>query len=345
MKKILKISIIICFLFTGCSYAIKHPEVAKKNTDKTIYFFDVTDLINVNQTNVEKKWDTAHLLAAIQGIANRDKPTFFVRFMKKTDDFWWNQLRKKGEWLNGRRVVKFKKLKEVLNHFRSDFKGVVIYDPKVPATCNLASTIAGVEDRLPLRYDKSKDSIYSMIMKMNYYKDVKKLINNDGSSMFTGKGFIPGTTVSSTGSAKNDAYLWGKINYLDKGLCSKKYMAYYIDSYWLKEPGEFSKNTLFNHDIFISKKAFFFDLDPWEDEAPVDDPNQKPGTDSATTKMLLKSFNKASGNKIFTIAGFTPWDRKYTDFGKSGGKQNQVENMAALPLNGITRKSSPNTTE
>jgi len=236
--------------------------------------------------NVEKKWDTAHLLAAIQGIANRESPTLFLRFMKDTDDFWWNQLRKNGEWLNGRPVIKLKNLKEVLNQFKNEFKGVVVYDPKVPATCNLASTIAGVEDRLPLRYDKSKDSIYSMVTGLNYYKDVKKLINNNGTSMFIGKGTIPETALQSTGSAKNDSYIWAKVNYLDKGLCSKQYMAYYIDSYWLKYPGEFSQNTLFNHDIFIGKKAFFFDLDPWEDEAPVDDKNQKPGTDSKTLRSL-----------------------------------------------------------
>jgi len=250
IKKAFKVSILICFLITSCFYANKKSAIAKANTDKTIYFFDVTKFINNNETNVEKKWDTAHLLAAIQGIANRDKPTLFIRFMKKTDDFWWNQLRKKGEWLDGRTIKKFKNLKEVLNHFRNEFKGIIVYDPNVPATCNLASTIAGVEDRLPLRYDKSKGSVYSMVMQMNYFKDVKNLIHNDGSSMFTGKGFVPGTTVLSTGSAKNDVYLWGKINYLDKGLCSKEYMAYYIDSYWLKTPVNLVK-TLYLITIFL----------------------------------------------------------------------------------------------
>ncbi len=301
-------------------------KISQKNavTKEPIYFFDATELINVNQTNVEKKWDTAHLLAAIQGIANRKEPTFFVRFMKDTDDFWWNQLRQKDEWLDGRPVIKLKNLKEVLNQFKNKFKGIVIYDGRVPATCNLASTIAGVENRLPIRYDRDKDSICSMIIKMKFFKNIKKLINNDGTSMFTGKGTIPGTFIQSTGSAKNDAYIWAKVNYLDKGLCSKEYMAYYIDSYWLKYPGEFSQNTLFNHDLFISKKTFFFDLDPWEDEAPIDDKNQKPGTDSKTFKSLLKSFNKFSDGKIFTVAGFTPWDFKYTNFGKSGGKHEPV---------------------
>ncbi len=154
-----------------------------------------------------------------------------------------------------------------------------------------------VKIRLPISYDTSKNSVYSMVINLNYFKDIKKLINNDGTSMFTGKGRIPGTALKSTGSAKNDAYIWAKINYLDKGLCSKKYMAYYIDSFWLKNPDKISKSDLFNHDFFISQKTFFFDLDPWEDESPIDDKNQKPGTDSKTLKSLLKSFNLKSRNK------------------------------------------------
>ena len=324
MKTILKALTLAFLVIANVSCAADHSATTKTNIDNPIYFFDVTEFVSDNVTNVEKKWDTAHMLAAIQGIANRENPTFFIRMAPEIEDFWWNQLRKKGEWLNGRTVKKFKRVKEVLNHFRSEFKGVIVYDPKVPATCNLASTIAGVEDRLPLRYDKSKGSIYSMVMKMNYFKDIKKLINDDGTSMFTGKGTIPGTTLNSTGSAKNDAYIWAKVNYLDKGLCSKQYMAYYIDSYWLKKPGNFFQNCLFNHDIFISEKTFFFDLDPWDDEAPVDDKNQKPGTDSITFKALLKSFNNFSDGKIFTVAGFTPWDIKYTNFGDSGGKHEPV---------------------
>ena len=309
---------------SSISCVAEHSKISKPTQDDSIYYFDVTELVSDKVKNVEKKWDTAHLIAAIQGGVNKEKPILFIRAMPEIDDFWWKQLTKNGEWLSGRPVRKIKKLKYLLNQFQNEFNGIIVYDPKVPATCNLASTIAGVENRLPLRYDTSKDSIYSMIMKKNYYKDVKKLVNDDGSSMFTGKGTIPGTALKSTGSAKNDAYIWAKINYLDKGLCSKKYMAYYIDSYWLKYPGEFSQNCLFNHDLFISKKTFFFDLDPWEDEAPVDDKNQKPGTDSKTFKSLLKSFNKFSDGKIFTVAGFTPWNFKYTNFGKSGGKHEPV---------------------
>jgi len=291
-----------------------------EQVQKSIYYFDAVKLINVSQTNVYKKWDSAFLLAAVQGIVNREQPTLFVRFMKETDDFWWNQFKRKGEWLNNRPVTKLKSLEEVFNQFKNKFKGVIIYDGKIPATCNLASTIAGVEDRLPLRYDPNSDSIYTMIMEKNYFKDVKKLINDNGSSMFTGEGEIPGTKIKSTGSAKNDVYIYAKVKYIDKGLCSKKYMANYIDSYWLNAPsfGDFSLNCLFNRDIFISKKAFFYDLDPWEDEAPVDDPEQEPGTDAKTLKTILKSFNKVSGNKIFTTAGSPPWPWKYTAFHAAG---------------------------
>jgi hypothetical protein len=45
------------------------------------------------------------------------------------------------------------------------------------------------------------------------------LVNPDGTSKFTGSGLIPNSKRNSTGSAKCDAYLWMKDNYIDKGLC------------------------------------------------------------------------------------------------------------------------------
>lgn len=330
---VLTVIIVIMFLLVGFGSC---TTIGGKMSEEehTIYYFDATSLVtaeyddsiaDIPGNKLLKKWDTAHLLAAIQGIVNRENEQLFIRFMPDPDDFWWEQLRQEGEWLDGRSVVEFKTLEEVISHFKSDFNGIIVYDGSVPATSNIASTIAGVEGRLPVRYDEDTDSIYSLIMGMNYYSDIKRLINEDGSSMFTGKGVIPGTALPSTGSAKNDAYIWAKINYLDKGLCSKEYMAYYIDFYWTKTPGEFSQNCLFNHDFFISKKAFFFDLGPWEYEAPIDDRDQELGTDLETLKALLKSFNKISGNKIFTIGGFVPWPWKYTNFEKSGGIHDPVE--------------------
>ncbi|WP_148211894.1 hypothetical protein [Thermobaculum terrenum] len=62
------------------------------------------------------------------------------------------------------------------------------------------------------------------------------LVRPDGSSLFTGSGKIPGTSVPSRGSAKCDAYLWAKIRYLDTGRCDPIELAFYLDAYWLTQP-------------------------------------------------------------------------------------------------------------
>ena len=46
-------------------------------------------------------------------------------------------------------------------------------------------------------------------------------------------------------------------------------------------------HTLSNHDYFVAHRAFFFDLSPWVDEVPNDDPSQPLGLDRATSLSLL----------------------------------------------------------
>lgn len=47
-----------------------------------------------------------------------------------------------------------------------------------------------------------------------------------------------------------------------------------------------------NHDFFISRRAFFFDLDVWPNAIPNDDPNQPMGTDYNTLVAILAAANK-----------------------------------------------------
>ncbi|MGE5609402.1 MAG: hypothetical protein ACM359_09115 [Bacillota bacterium] len=157
-------------------------------------------------------------------------------------------------------------------------------------------------------------------------RDVVKLFNDDGSPLFTGRGVIPGTNLPSTGSVKCDAYLWAKQRYMDTNRCSAEYLAYYIDAYWLTDPAisGLSNSTLTNHDFYIAKRAFFFDLGMWPDETPVDDRTQKLGTDVATLKSLLRTTHDRAAGKILNIGGFVPWAWKYTNHGKAGGKRDGV---------------------
>jgi hypothetical protein len=154
-----------------------------------------------------------------------------------------------------------------------------------------------------------------------------RLVHTDGTSLFTGKGKIPGTDRSSTGSAKCDAYLWMKHFYMDTGRCNGAFGAYYLDQYWIKTPRNsvINHHCLTNHDYFVSQKAFFFDLHVWGDENPVDDPGQKTGTDLATLKeLLLSAYEHGGKDRMIHIGGFVPWAYKYTNHGSAGGTRGGV---------------------
>jgi len=318
----------------GCAAAglLAVAAAAAEDAAMPIAYYDMTALHRADLNDpaqARRAWDTAHLAASVQGIVNRDAPRLFIRFMEQPDDFWFDYCRGESGWLTGRPVETLPSLEALLRRFAGSLAGLVVYDERVPATSNLASTIAGIEDRACLRYDASPGSLYSELMAMDlpFARNVTRLINDDGSPLFTGAGVIPGTELPSTGSAKCDAYLWAKHRYLDSGKSSREFMAYYIDAYWLTAPtlAGLANGTLTNHDFFIANKAFFFDLHVWEEESPVDDPAQKPGTDAATLHQLLKSMYAHAGGRIVHIGGFVPWAWKYTNHGNAGSQHGPVD--------------------
>ena len=293
-----------------------------KTETKSITFFNMEKIAALNAGNVKNHWDDFHVTSALQGIVNRDSPLIYVKYIvneytnKNVDDYWFEKISGANAWLENINIEPVTDIVELVTKFKTFLNGAVVYDPNVPATSNVASTIAGVEDLLPIRYDISPDSLYTkLIIEGPRLPVVKSLINTDGSSLFTGHDVIPGTNISSSGSAKCDAYLWMKHFYIDTGLCNTEWAAYYVDYFWKDTWQESVPNhhCLTNHDFFISNKAFFFDLHVWDDEAPNDDLSQPAGTDLNTLKaLLLSAYNKRSTTKMLHIGGFVPWAYKYT---------------------------------
>ena len=146
------------------------------------------------------------------------------------------------------------------------------------------------------------------------------LVNPDGTSKFTGRGTLPDSNEPSSGSAKVDAYRWGMRHFVDTGKCDARFAAYYLDAFWLQRPrnGPPDLHTLSNHDYFIARRAFFFDLSPWGDETPVDDPQQIMGLDKKTLLQLLSALHDRAPDSIIKIGGFPPWPYKYTTHGGAG---------------------------
>ncbi|WP_370525493.1 hypothetical protein [Dysgonomonas sp. 521] len=231
---------------------------------------------------------------------NREKPLFYIRYVAdgdiNIDDYWWDKYRQPGKWLASKDTFALKSVEEAIIYFKDKINGVVVYDPNIASTSNVASSLCGTDNLLAIRYDMRPSSLYSRIVLNGPKLPVKVwFVNEDGSSKFTAKGTIPDTDIPSSGSLKNDPYLWFIEKYMKQGKCSGEFGAYYIDQKWMEKPLATVRNhhTLTNHDFFISKKAFFFDLSPHGDELATDDPGQPLGTDLNTLKLFLMAIYMA----------------------------------------------------
>jgi hypothetical protein len=301
---------------------------------KTIHVFDARYLRTLDLRDPRQAaevWDTMHALAAVQGLANRATPQLYViycaGFGVETDQFWLDWLRGEDGWLKDSAMVNLASLEEVVRAFRPFIKGLAVYDPEVPATSSLASTAAGCDDLLPVRFSRETNSVFALLTEKLRLPVRLRLVNPDGTFKFTGQGLIPDLNERSTGSAKNDAYRWAIRQFIDSGRCDARFAAYYIDAFWLKRsnPGRGDLNTLSNHDYFIARRGFFFDLATWGDEQPVDDPHQMLGLDRQTFLQMMAALNRKAPKSMIKVGGFTPWAFKYTDHPGAGGKHEGVE--------------------
>lgn len=283
-----------------------------------------------NSEKVKELWDIMHLTSTLQGVVNRNEAQLYIRYVDKDgiwiDDYWWNKYRQQGQWLAGKDTIEIDNIEDAVIRYMDKIKGAVVYDSNVASTSNVASSLAGIENLIAIRFDTASNSLYSKIILNGPKIPVKRwLVNKDGSSIFTGKGNIHGTNIPSTGSKKNDPYIWFIEKYLKTGKCNTKYAAYYIDQYWRTKPKATVANhhQLTNHDFFVSKGAFFFDLSPWGDEPSTDELSQQEGTDLNTLKFFLElAYKRNAGKEFCYIGGFPSWAFKYTQH--AGGKHEDV---------------------
>ena len=185
------------------------------------------------QSDSKRTYDYLKLLTAIQGLVNRHGPRLYLigevsdvarQHDFQTGEFWLGRLRERGGLLHRRTVERTSDVMAVIDRFARHLRGVVVWDPKVPATANVASTAAGVERLLPVRADTASDSPYHHLV-----HDLRMRVRLDLVDRFTGTGMIWGTRQPSTGSAKNDAYLWAKRRWLDTGRTNPRLMEYAPD--------------------------------------------------------------------------------------------------------------------
>eukprot|EP00946_MAST-07B_sp_MAST-7B-sp1_P003111 g3111.t1 len=274
------------------------------------------------------RFEHVHTVTALAGIVNRFHPRLFTPLLvdgnagidrgSAVDNVWFSVMTSKGEWLENTTWTNITTLPELIYSFRKDVsRGVVLYDPLLPATSNLASTAAGVEHLLPVLYRPGvKNSVYEQIVASG----PKLPVTLDLTSR--GRLFSPRTKVN--------AYRWARHRWLNPNqpnsnqpMANPKLLGYYVDLWAAQQADRLHAppglTEVSNHDFFISRGAFFFDLSIWADEPPVDDPQQPLGSDKTELVEIFKAaYALTNGSSMVHVGGFTPWWFKYTQDGPGG---------------------------
>lgn len=293
----------------------------------TVYYYDMNYTWAIGRSTIPEArlmFDINYAVIALQGIVNRNGPRLFVRFWNE-DATWWSRLRDGEGWLSGKSVVTLPtgidNLHTLFETFRSEYQGAVLWDSNVYATSNVAGTVAGADDLIPIRYDLTAGSVYDRVI----VNGPQIPVVTDLVGKFTGAGTIPDTAIPSTTSKKNDAYIWVRTKYLETGKSNPSLLNYAVDGYWeLTYPeGGIPGHALLSRDFTIRNRGFMFDLSPWTDERPVDDPTQPLGLDGATYRSILAAAAARAPGMIHVI-NCIPWCYKYTNWAQAGGTRDPV---------------------
>ncbi len=270
-----------------------------------------------------KAHDFTRLTVSIQGLVNRNfkaHGTAVALNHDDTDEFWLDYITQDGRTYEKMKRVPIKTQRQMLDLFAPFLKryGIAVWDPGVPATANVAATACGLENYVPVVYSDQENSLYK-ILTGEYGVPVK--LNLAG--LFEGGKIgekIAGTELLSTGSPKCDAYIWAMDKYFDR--CNPEFLAYTLDGASSVEGNPVSLlpdapraklSGIPNHDYFIHRQCFFFDLTSYGLEAPNDEPNQPVGADAATLIKLFERRYELAGGGFGQVLGFPPWHLKYTD--------------------------------
>ena len=237
------------------------------------------------QDGTQASYDEAMAVASLQGIINRAAPELYLLSRKRTrPQFWLDLLAKDGRWLQGREPKAVPDLSALVKLAGKRLKGAIIWDPAVPASANVATTLAGVHDAVVLSPELADR--YLANWRLPVLKDLR--------GQFTG---------AETGSRKNDAYRWALREYLAKGLCSSRRLCLFEDSFSTRVRGDIS--YVLTRDWAVEQRAFVFDLSPWGDEQPGDDPGQRFGLDLETYNLILaETLRQSAGRHMTELTGF-----------------------------------------
>ena len=166
------------------------------------YYFNLEAFTNSLPSSTEE-YDYMKVAFALQGLINREQPVLFYHYKPGPyqyvntyymEDVWESVLVNNNNILAGKQKVTLNSFDEVIELAKDMgvVNGAVLWDPKVPATANVASTIAGVENLVPIRKDISHLSCYTdLIVNRSVFT-----VQRDLSGKFTGSGYLPDANLN-----------------------------------------------------------------------------------------------------------------------------------------------------
>lgn len=240
-------------------------------------------------------------VASITGLWNRASPNVFTP-LSAMDTFWLGFAQScPGGWLCNSTITTLPSLEALVSTFSpTSPPGVVLVDPAVPSTMMLGLTIAGSDGLLPIPYrPEDPTSLYSRLVE-------------GGPSLKVALSLVGNFTH------KSQAYAWSIARQLATNATDGQFLAYYGDLYvtrppYSADPDAGLKINAVNFDYTVAHRGFFFDLSPWGDEVPIDDPGAGMGEDLASLHALLGAAYRQRGESGAPshISGFVPWWAKY----------------------------------
>lgn len=249
-----------------------------------------------------RDYDLINLVVSLQGLANRSAPHLYV-IHQDIDQLWLDTFRQEGRWLTDYRLEQVADLTALLSLFRGEAGGSVVWTEEIPASLNVATTVAGAEGLVIVR---GGSPLFEQI-----------------TAAFPVKVDLRGQV-----SSKTQAYRWAKERYLETGKSDPHLLAYMQDGWPARLlSGDSAQMTpspwdVMRRDYIIQNRGFALDLSTWGDEQPLDDPNQPLGEDLKALHEVLSTARRKAGSDLVSFWG-TALPKYHNDLGIGGWERNK----------------------
>ncbi len=238
--------------------------------------------------------DALVFATSVEGLVNRTGPRLYV-IATPADAFWLEQATdgsKPWGWAAAHPRKNLSSVEELITTFAADISHTVQWAADQPSTLNLATMASGVEGLAIVR--KTSPLAASITAAWPIAHDFAGQFQN-----------------------KREASSYAHQTYLAQ--TKPGFLGYQLDGWpWTRliagsDGSDFGGPNILARDYLIAKKAYVFDLSPWPDQAPIDDPTQPNGADRGELVGLLDAAHSAvQGQELGTMWGFYPIEKYAT---------------------------------